>query len=1028
MRLAGNSIWVLLPRLVLFGLVVCSSLPAGESSPAPSMDSLSMTCSTAYLWDHDSTSIAELHGPVRIELDHTKMLAENAVVWLSPYPGGPANSQKVQIALIGRAQLQQQGVLRLDRRLLVNAVVTGKIQMVGQRVSQTDDGSDLYLAAAALRDGKPATAASAPADDAANPTAGRARAGARPTTLPSDGLSPLSPLTGTTLPTTSAISPWEALPRAIFPATSPATKPVVPSQRFIQFDGDYDQAHTPDGSIAAVCSNGVNLRYQDNKGNLLEFVSRNMVLFTNLKQMKGANEGEDGRQFIADHIVGGYFEGDVQVYMTPVGGKTNELRMRAERVYYELDTDRAIMTDVLFHTVDAMKQIPIFIRAQKLRQLSQEEFTIDGLGLTNSAFATPTYSLQASHAYVRAEDTGDPLLGERVTFEADDTVVQAFGLPIFYFPVVAGSTTSKGSAFRTVDAVTSSSYGYGFRSRWGLFETVGVVPPKGLDASYTIDYLSKRGPAGGLDATYSGGFVSDATRQPWNFVGDFHSYLVDDHGEDVLGAARYNQFPEHSFRGRAIYEHQEFFPDGWQAQIRLGWVSDSNFMVQWFNDEYLNNLPVNDSIYLKHASESEQFSFLVEAQPNRAISTADEEEQNREISRLPELRYDRVGDSLLNDRMTFFSEDSVSSLKFVKNTQTLAQQGFYSVNRPGEPSYAYTGDPGETTLRGDARQELDFPINAGPVKVVPYIFGRYTGYSDSVIPPTVEPQRRSIPKTVAVGDSINRVMGGGGLRLTTDFWKVDNTVDSEIFDLHRLRHIVSPELNVFGSASNVDQNRLFIYDPQVDAVNDVEAVQLALRQRWQTKRGGPGRWRSVDFFTLDLYGNFFGNQPSNRFRDPVDFRGLFMYSNPEFSVPRNSANADASWRISDSMTILSDVRENLDRQKLATAAIGIAVQRDDRMTYYIANRYIADLNSNVITFELNYKLDQKYSVSATESLDLAQNKDVYYTFTLNRYFDNFSIYAQLYYDQATSNKGFSVNIHPLGTGGGVGSSRLTPPQ
>jgi len=269
-------------------------------------------------------------------------------------------------------------------------------------------------------------------------------------------------------------------------------------------------------------------------------------------------------------------------------------------------------------------------------------------------------------------------------------------------------------------------------------------------------------------------------------------------------------------------------------------------------------------------------------------------------------------------------------------------------------------------------------------------------------------------------------MGGGGLRLTTDFWKVDDTVESDLFDLHRLRHIVSPELNLFGSASNVDQNRLFVYDPQVDAVNDIEAVQLVLRQRWQTKRGGPGRWRSVDFFSLDVYGNFFANQPENRFRDPVDFRGLFMYSNPEFSIPRNSANVDATWRVSDSTTVLSDVQENLDRQKLATAAIGIAVQRDDRLSYYIANRYIADLDSNVITFEMNYKLDNKYSLQATESLDLAQNKDVYYTFTLYRNFDNFMMYAQLYYDQSTNNKGFSVNIRPLGSGGVAGSNKIAP--
>ena len=97
--------------------------------------------------------------------------------------------------------------------------------------------------------------------------------------------------------------------------------------------------------------------------------------------------------------------------------------------------------------------------------------------------------------------------------------------------------------------------------------------------------------------------------EPWNFLGDFHSYFVDDHGTDVLGAARQDEKPDDTFRGRLYFEHQHFFPDDWQAQLRLGYVSDSNFMAQWFNDEYQNGLPVDESIYLKHATDSEMFQL-----------------------------------------------------------------------------------------------------------------------------------------------------------------------------------------------------------------------------------------------------------------------------------------------------------------------------------------------------------------------------------------------------------------------------------
>jgi len=64
-------------------------------------------------------------------------------------------------------------------------------------------------------------------------------------------------------------------------------------------------------------------------------------------------------------------------------------------------------------------------------------------------------------------------------------------------------------------------------------------------------------------------------------------------------------------------------------------------------------------------------------------------------------------------------------------------------------------------------------------------------------------------------------------------------------------------VNVFTSAQTLSRDHFFQYDEPIDEINDISAVQIALHQRWQTKRGGPGRWRSVDFFTLNVEANFF---------------------------------------------------------------------------------------------------------------------------------------------------------------------------
>src|SRR5581483_10223273 len=144
---------------------------------------------------------------------------------------------------------------------------------------------------------------------------------------------------------------------------------------------------------------------------------------------------------------------------------------------------------------------------------------------------------------------------------------------------------------------------------------------------------------------------------------------------------------------RAYLQHQHFFPDDWQVQLRLGWVSDANFLSQWFPDEFRDNLPIDESIYLKHQKDNEVFTLLAQWQPNDVVTSADFVQEQREIQRLPEIGYHRVGDSLADDRLTFFSDNTAAGLSFAASGATLREQGYFPGLSPGLPSFAYTGDP-----------------------------------------------------------------------------------------------------------------------------------------------------------------------------------------------------------------------------------------------------------------------------------------------------------------------------------------------
>src|SRR5205085_9879808 len=125
--------------------------------------------------------------------------------------------------------------------------------------------------------------------------------------------------------------------------------------------------------------------------------------------------------------------------------------------------------------------------------------------------------------------------------------------------------------------------------------------------------------------------------------------------------------------------------------------------------------------------------------PNNFVTTSDLVQEQFEVERLPQLGYHRIGDSFGGDNFTFFSDNSLSALRFNRSGSTLAEQGFNNVATPGLPSLGIIGAttpqrvPQDVMYRGDFRQEVDYPITAGEFRVVPYILGRYTGYSNSPV-------------------------------------------------------------------------------------------------------------------------------------------------------------------------------------------------------------------------------------------------------------------------------------------------------
>ena len=959
--------------------LLSSARPAAAQGSPPS-EKLVITARSAFSWSKSGATIVQLGGDVQIVLDRATLSADRAVVWLTPVPNAAAGRQHAEFELVGHAVLRQPdlNVTRSGDHLFVAAELLGDVRInADERVARDMSGSEFYVRAQELR----------------------RQAAQAPTTM------------ATTLPTSPST---RATGRPSRPPTTQALANGVPVTLEA---GQTDEADTEEGTVAIVASNGVKIFAQQANGEQIELQSQRAVLFTVYQSLRDvskkpatARADATGRPL---YITAVYLEGDVRIEDLPIKPGTGEQRLMAERVYYEMTTDRAILVNAVLHTITPQTGMPFIVRGKILRQLSKGEYDAKDVQLTSSEFAVPSYSMAADRLYVRSEATGDPQFPERIEYEASSATVQAFDVPFFYFPFVSGSVGDRPGALRGIGFTHRDDLGYGFMTEWGLFETLGQVPPRQIDASYRIDYFTDRGPGFGLDAAYGGGVLTESTHQPWNFEGDFKSYFIYDHGSDE----DYGRLPVKpggpgdTPRGWALFQHQFFLPSDWQAQVRLGYVSDPTFLEEWFPRQFYEQQPVDESAYLKRQRDDEAFTLLVEGQPNRLVTSSDWMAEQFEVERLPEVGYHRVGDSWADNSLTFFSDDSAGGLQFQPTGATLRQQGFSlpTIN-PGIPALGQTGVNTSTTWRADFRQEIDWPLNAGLFKVVPYLVGRYTEYSNS-----------------PGGGQQSRFFGVAGTRINANLWKIDPTAESDIFDIHQLRHVIEPEVNLFTSGTTVDRSQLFMYDTPVDAINDVSAVDLALRQRWQTQRGGPGRWHSVDVFSLDLDAEFYANKPNRKFLDPFDFRGLFFPSLPEASVPRDALNADATWRISDNTVILGEAQYNLDESKLATAAIGILVRRDVQQSWYIGNRYIADLHSNIATIAMDYQISPKYTLAFSQSFDFGLGKDVSSSVSAIRYFDRFVLVVSASHDQIANQTSFAFNIIPIGLGNGLNSSALQGP-
>lgn len=665
-----------------------------------------------------------------------------------------------------------------------------------------------------------------------------------------------------------------------------------------------------------------------------------------------------------------YLEGDVIL-------TRGERMIRADQLYYDFANDRALVLDAVARAIEPKRNVPIYVRAGQVRQLSRTEFVAWDARISSSEFFTPHYHVGAKE--VRFTDTTSRSItgvaaGLRAgTFEAWHTTFNLGGLPLLYWPYHRGEFKEGESPIRAARTGYSSDFGATFETEWRLFDLLGFERPPGFDSTLRLDYYTERGPAVGIDADY----------ERKNYFGLYRGYYIHDDGNDSLGRYR-DETPETAHRGRSTIRHRHYLPHDWQLTLEGSYISDRGFLEEYFDREFEEGKEQETLLYLKKQKNTWAFTLLAQW---RILDWLTQTEH------LPEAAF-RVIAEPVADVGSFYSENRVGAVRYRPGDREVLE---YIFIRPRE-------DASETVLRADTRQELGVPLTLGPVKLVP--FGSLRG---------------SIWDDAPESGGTDRGFGVGGLRGSMYLSRVFPGIHSKLLDVDGIRHIIKPDLVVWGAASSTDKTELYPFTPNVEDIDDASGLSVGVRQRWQTRRGGPGRKRTVDVVTLDVEAGLFANGP-----DDESTNGFASYSRPENSIARNYVNAAVNWRINDSTAVLSEANIDLDDGQLDIYNLSLAAERSPRLSYVVGYRFIEEIDSSLFGFGANYRISEKHTVVFRESFDLDRGKTEEFTIGFLRKFPRWHVALTFDLNEADDYYGVSLSAWPEGLPrAGLGSRRFT---
>lgn len=709
----------------------------------------------------------------------------------------------------------------------------------------------------------------------------------------------------------------------------------------------------------------------------------------------------------------------------------------AHRMYYDVNHRIGIVLDAELLTPVPNYEGLLRLKTDLLQQVGPNRFVARNTFITSSRMGQPGYRIQVGDAYLEDEQrpvfdprtgiqavdphTGDPLFEHRRLATGRNNVLYLGRLPVFYAPYLATDLTDPSFYVKRARVRNDSVFGTQVLTDWDGYQLLGIRnPPEGTDWDMSLDYLSDRGLGHGSSFLYG---RDDFLSIPGPASGLVDFWGIKDDGVDNLGRNRRSVAPEKEYRHRLFWRHRQMVVGDLQVTAEAGWISDRNFLEQYYENEWDELKDQTTGIEVKQSQDNLSWSVTADYRVNEFFTQTDW---------LPRFDHFWLGQPLLDDALTWYQHTSIGYARFGTATapDDLAPS-FHHLPWETAPGGAPLGVDGE---RLATRHEIDWPLQAGPVKVVPYALGEAAHWGAD-----------------RQGKDVQRLYGQLGVRASLPVWKVDRSVRSELWNLNGLAHKVVFDVDLSYSDASQDLDDLPLYDPldddsieafrrkfdpvllakrqlderfyavrsglggwvtspSTEIAEDLLALRLGARQRWQTKRGGAGRERIIDWIVFDTQAVVFPNDDRDNFGRTL---GLVDYN--------------LRWHLGDRLTLMSEGAFDFFDSGQQIVTIGGFLDRPPRGSLY-AGLHLLDgpFSSDVLSLAYTYRMSDKWVSAFGMSIDLQGDGNIGQNFSITRIGESLLVTAGMTVDASRDNVGFNLAVEPrflpktrLGQAGGA---------